>query len=128
MSSTILKIIKPNNALDKDIKKYEVTQTIINEVKKISHLTKPTSADFLQFVASLLENLVVKRDKIDKKELFINILRITFPQITSEEIDLACTIVQSLIDNKIIKKIPILKYAWHLSQEVLGIFFVKLIK
>lgn len=95
MTSTILKIIKPNNALDKYIKKDQVTQTIINEVKKISHLTKPTSADFLQFVASLLENLVVKRDKIDKKELFINILRITFPQITSEEIDLACTIVQS---------------------------------
>ena len=45
MASTVLKIIKPNHALDKDIKKNEIMQTIMNETKKIAHLSKPTNAD-----------------------------------------------------------------------------------
>ena len=54
MASTVLKIIKPNHALDKDIKKNEIMQTIMNETKKIAHLSKPTNADFLQFTSSLI--------------------------------------------------------------------------
>ena len=128
MSDTVLKLVKALNSLDKNVKKYQIFEKITTEVRKVAHLTSSTNADLLQFVASLIENLVAKRDKIDKKELFIDILRAVFPQITSDEINLAIQIVQSLLDNKIIKKIPILKYALHLSSEILGIYFAKLKK
>lgn len=61
MSSTVLKIIKPHHALDKDIRKNEIMQTILNETRKIAHLSTPTNADFIQFVGSLIENLVLKK-------------------------------------------------------------------
>lgn len=74
MSKTVLKLIKPPNQLDKSIHRDSIIiQTITKEVQKFAHLTSPTSADVIQFVGALIENLVCKKDKIDKKELFIDI-------------------------------------------------------
>jgi hypothetical protein len=104
MSETVLKLIKPANQLDKSIHRNNIVQTIANEIKKFAHLTSPTSADVIQFIGALIENLISKKDKFDKKEIFIDVLRSAFSNITTEEIALAILIVQSLLDNKVIKK------------------------
>jgi hypothetical protein len=70
----------------------------------------------------LIENLVSKKDGLNKQQMFRNILTLSFPSITTEQMQNAILILESLLSSKMIKKIPLLKYAIHLSKEFLGVF------
>ena len=122
------KLVKPLNDLKKTIKKEELIQKIATEVKKIATLTTSTNPDLVQFIASLIENLIIKKYGFDKKEIFIKIYQEVFKNISAEDIENNIKTLEFLLQSKLIKKIPILKHALHLSREILGIFFLNLKK
>lgn len=122
------KLVKPLNDLKKTIKKEELVQKIATEVKKIAGLTTVTNPDLVQFIASLIENLVIKKYGFDKKEIFIKIYQEVFKNISQDDIENNIKTLEFLLQSKLIKKIPVLKHALHLSREILGIFFLNLKK
>ena len=54
---------------------------------------------------TLIEHLVKKKDKINKKELLFEIFDVLFPELTSEEKQQIGAGVEFLLDNKQIKKV-----------------------
>jgi len=125
MTSIATQIIKPRFNLSKLSKRDNILNEIVTEVKKIVHLTYPTCIELIEYIGTLIENLVIKRDAIDKKQIFIDILKIVFPSITDEEINISVQAIEYLLNTKAIKKIPLLKYALHLSRELIGSFLKK---
>jgi len=121
-NSAVLQIVQPKFTLSKLSNRDQILQQIVAEVKKISHLTFPTSIELIEYICNLIENLVAKKDSINKETLMIDILKSVFPSITDEEIASAKLLVQYLLNSGAIKKIPVLKYAIHLSKQLLGSF------
>jgi len=122
MSDSVLSLIKPENILNKALNEDKITKIIVNEILKISHLTNPNEIELIKFTANLIENLVIKKDNLNKQQMFRNILTLSFPSITTEQMQNSILILESLLSSKMIKKIPLFKYAIHLSKEFFGVF------
>ncbi len=76
-------------------------------------------------MGNLIENLVSSKLNLDKLQIFRIVLRLSFPNITTQDITNACNILESLLNNNLIKKIPLLKYCVNLSREIIGSFLKK---
>jgi membrane protease subunit (stomatin/prohibitin family) len=124
-TNVITSLIQPSNTLNKNILLNNITKTISQEVTKISYLTNHNDMELIKYVGNLIENLVNKKMNVDKLQIFRNILTICFPNITSEELIISINMLENLLNNKLIKKIPLLKYCVYLSRELIGTFLKK---
>lgn len=80
-----LEVIPVKNHLFKDLKVNEIKSQVVERVSKFPDLQKYKSdVEFLLLVCNMLEHLVVKSDKINKKELLIEIFNQLFPMNESE--------------------------------------------
>jgi hypothetical protein len=110
----ITSIIQPEHELKIILHNDAITRKIIGEVSKIANLTTSININLIKYIASLIENLVT--EKIDKKQMFLNVLNSCF-QMTEQEIITATQILETLLKINQIKKIPVYKYAIHLTAE-----------
>jgi hypothetical protein len=102
-------IVKPKHGLIKDIKQAKITQFIIDELKLIPDWSKyRIDNEFIKMACNLIENLVVKKDKIDKKEIILIVFQKLF-NLTAQEIKIVSDVIEFLVNNKKIKKIKIYK-------------------
>jgi len=102
-------LLKPQNAL----KKAQLTNDLLVVLKQkvaeypATHQLK-SCQEFILFCAKLIENLVQKKDKIDKKQLLLDVFKQIFNLQPPELLVLDATI-EFLWSNGLICKIPLLK-------------------
>ena len=99
-------IIQSKNTLLRDKRFYEIKDIILKRLQEFPNITSyKFNNEFLSFAMTLIEHLVKKKDKINKKELLFEIFDVLFPELTSEEKQQIGAGVEFLLDNKQIKKV-----------------------
>lgn len=99
-----LENVKENKTSKREKKKDQIVQYIVRDVKQIPNLCK-TNIAWIQRACELIENMVKKKDKIDKWDIIVNVFHVLFPNMPPMDIDLLREMVCHLLDNKLIKKV-----------------------
>jgi hypothetical protein len=106
-----------------DVKKSQVKGLIMARLGELN-LNMPNyrgNSEFLLLVLNLIEHLVVKKDKVSKKELAVEIMNDIF-NLTEDEKNTIQSNIQFLWENKNIKKVSM----WKLFKcGIKEIFFSK---
>jgi hypothetical protein len=103
-------IIPVKNHLLKNVKIDEVIGQIRKRVEALPNYAQyKNDVEFLLLVCNMLEHLIVKKDKIDKKQLLIEIYKQLFMGITPAELANVETNIEFLWNNKKIKKQSVYK-------------------
>lgn len=105
-----LSVISLKNNLFSDFREDQIRKTIIARLLELNmnQAKYKLDTEFLTFLTNLIEHLVEKRDKIDKKKLAVDIMRETFC-VTEEEVDLIKRNIDYLHSNKVIKRVSYYK-------------------
>lgn len=104
-----LENIPVKNHLYKDLKLNDVKNKIIDRIKTFPNYEKyKNDVEFLGLVCNMIEHLVIKKDKIDKKNLLLEIYKNVFP-LDENELDNISLNVEYLWNNKKIKKMSYFK-------------------
>jgi hypothetical protein len=100
-----LEIIPLKNNVLKEVRFNEVKIAIVDRLHQLKLLDKKhlLDPDFISYVMNIIEHLVNKKDKINKKDLIFSVLRDIF-NATDEEIASIEKIMDFLLSNKAIKK------------------------
>jgi hypothetical protein len=101
-----LQLIHLKNGLFSDYRIDQVKKTIRARLQELNMLDPKYKLDtqFWEFLANLVEHLVTKKDKIDKKELVFSLATDVFGA-TPEDLDIIGKIIEYLHANGRIKKI-----------------------
>jgi hypothetical protein len=103
--SDLSHIVPVKNHLLKNVKKDDVIGQIRKRVEALPNYAQyKNDVEFLLLMANMIEHLIVKKDKIDKKELLIEIYKQLFVGITQAELANIEANVEFLWNNKKIKK------------------------
>jgi hypothetical protein len=104
------KLIPLKNGLFTDFRANQVKDDIVKVLQNMNMVNDKYKLDveFLTYLVNLIEYMVVKRDKINKKELAFNILRECFGA-SEEDILIIGKNIDYLHSNKIIKKVSYYK-------------------
>lgn len=106
-------LVKPKHELAKRVKIGKITQKIVSELSKLdqSELSDMrNNPELIKYVCNLVENLIKKKYKPDKKDIVLNILKRVVPNFNDNDVKHICEIIEFLHSNKQIKKIPLIKY------------------
>jgi len=99
-------VINPKNSLLRDKKFGEIKDIILKRLQEFPSVSNyKFNNEFLLFACTLLEHLVIKSDKISKKELLLEIYDVLFPSLTIEEKQQISSNIEFLLDNKQVKKV-----------------------
>jgi hypothetical protein len=117
-----LEIVSLKNNILNDVRKPEVKNKIINRLVELNlnDIKYKFDNEFLLLVCNLIEHLVVKGDKLDKKELVLEIVSQLFNLDELDKATLSANI-EFLHSNKQIKKVSYYK----LFRTCLGEWFQK---
>jgi hypothetical protein len=98
-------LILPKNSLLKDIKINKVIQFILTELQKIPDIQKfKNDLELICMAINLVENLIKKKDKIDKKMIIFQVFQKIF-SLTSDDQKILSDSIEFLISNDKVKKI-----------------------
>jgi hypothetical protein len=118
-----LDLVPIQNSLGVDVKKAEIKKSIMLRLGDLN-LNLPNyrnSNEFLLLILNLIEHLIVKKDKISKKELALEIINDIF-NLTEIERNNVDSNIEFLWSNKNIKKVSF----WKLFKcGVKELFFAK---
>ena len=118
-----LNLVPIQNSLAFDVKRIEIKKKIINRIVELglNIANYRNSTEFLLLILNLIEHLVVKKDKINKKELAIEIVSEVFGlnELERNNID---SNIEFLHQNKNIKKVSMFKLFYAGVKEL---FFKK---
>lgn len=118
--ATPLPYIQPKNSLARELRKKQIVETVISRVSELNvNFRKKDDMEFILLVCQLLEHLVLKKDKIDKKALALNVFRGLFnDDICDADIEKISQHIDFLWENKQIvkvsffRKIPAILCEW----------------
>lgn len=118
-----LSLVPIQNSLAVDVKRIEIKNKIITRIGELGLVISNyrNSTEFLLLILNLIEHLVVKKDKINKKELALEIITEVFGlnELERNNID---SNIEFLHQNKNIKKVSM----WKLFKcGVKELFFSK---
>ena len=109
-------LILPKNSLLKDIKINKVIQFILTELQKIPDVQKfKNDLELICMAINLVENLIKKKDKIDKQMIIFNVFQKLF-SLTPADQKILSDSIEFLISNKKVKKI--LKFSKYLKYTI----------
>jgi hypothetical protein len=119
---TDLTIVEVKNLLANDIKRIQIKSKIINRIKELglNLVAYRMNNELLLLILNLIEHLVLKKDKINKKELAIEIINELF-QLTPPEKQTISDNIEFLWINKAIKKVSF----WKLFKAGMCEWFFK---
>lgn len=108
--SAPLDLIPIKNTILHDVQFNAIKDKIMNRLQelRLTDVKYVADAEFVLYVMNLIEHLVAKKDKIDKKELFVSIAREHLGA-SDEQIDLLKSLIEFLHVNKSIKKVSYYK-------------------
>lgn len=95
--------------MKRDAKKEQIVQEIACIVAKVLVKRDVINPSIAHYISVLIENLVVKSDKIDIAEVFALVCKALIPNISDEDIQASMKVIEYLLQIKAIKKIPVLK-------------------
>ena len=100
----ILANVKENRTSKREKKKNQIINYIVDDLKKNPILSKNDVASVSR-ACQLVENMVKKKDKIDKLELIVSIFNKIFMHLQPAEIEVIKSCVQFVLDSKLIHKV-----------------------
>lgn len=105
-----LALVPIQNSLAVDVKRIEIKNKIITRIGELGLdiANYRNSTEFMLLILNLIEHLVVKKDKINKKELAIEILDTVFGLTDIDKANVGSNI-EFLHQNKNIKKVSMWK-------------------
>lgn len=105
-----LSVITIKNGLFTDFRWNEVKLAIVKRLTELNMINLKYKLDneFLTLLTNLIEYLVVKKDKINKKELALEIMKDYFSA-TDEDLEIIGKNIEYLHNNKVIKKVSFWK-------------------
>ncbi len=103
--SDLSQIVPIKNNLLKNVKLDDIKGKIIKRIEALPNYSQyKNDVEFLLLVCNMIEHLVVKKDKIDKKELLLSIYKQTFVNVTPLELQTVEANIEFLLNNKKIKR------------------------
>ena len=103
--SDLSQIVPVKNHLLKNVKVNAVIEQIRKRIEGLPNYSQyKNDVEFLLLVCNMIEHLVVKKDKINKKELLLDIYKQVFVGITPAELANIEANIEFLLNNKKIKK------------------------
>ena len=105
-----LSVITIKNGLFTDFRWNEVKLAIVKRLGDLNMINLKYKLDneFLTLLTNLIEYLVVKKDKINKKELALEIMKDYFSA-TDEDLEIIGINIEYLHNNRVIKKVSFWK-------------------
>jgi len=122
-SKVDLELLKPKHSLKKSQLANDLLVVLRQKVSEYpaTHQLKSCS-EFILFCCKLIENLVLKKDKIDKKQLLLDVFKQLFNLQAPELLVLDAT-VEFLWSNGLICKIPLSKKSINWFKKKGACFF-----
>jgi len=126
MSSIKLKakLVKSHFSLVMKQEQKNLVDYIMDELKGVSIEKLKLDPDFLKYLAEIIENQVSKKStdsdeaKPSKMDILVEVVKRLFPQISDTELDACKGIVNFLVSNKLVKKVPLSKIMkYYLKQK-----------
>ena len=105
-----LSVISIKNGLFSDFRFNEVKSAIIKRLTELNMIDLKYKLDneFLTLLTNMIEYLVDKKDKINKKSLALEIMK-TYFAATDEDLDIIGKNIEYLHNNRVIKKVSFWK-------------------
>jgi hypothetical protein len=102
--------VQPKNSLARETKKQQLLVEILGKLEKISCVVaKKNDLEFILLVCNIVENVVVKKDRINKKEFVMDIFSMMYNnELTEPDKQTINSHIEFLWENKKIEKIDIL--------------------
>ena len=118
------KLVKSHFSLVMKQDQKNLVDYILDELKGLDITKLQLDPDFLKYLAELIENQVSKKStesaesKPSKMDIMIEVIKRLFPPFTDTELDASRGIVNFLVTNKLIKKVPLSKIMkFYLKQK-----------
>jgi len=119
-NSSIGEYIAPKNSLFKDVKYKQIVDHIVHDLKQIPNFHKRRfDSEFILRACNFIENLITKKDKMNKLELLVDVFVQIF-NINDDEIKTLQSTVSFLCDRKLIKKISRIKWVRKFVVKVVS--------
>lgn len=109
--------VKENKTSKREKKKQQIITYVMKDLQDNPILSKNDVASIAR-ACQLIENLVKKKDKIDKLELVLTIFNKIFQHLQPVEIDAIKSGVQFVLDSKLIKKVSTYRHVYSYARKV----------
>lgn len=113
----LLENVKDNKTSKREKKKEQLINYIVADLRGNPMLSKSDVASIAR-ACQLIENMVKKKDKIDKLELVVTIFSKLFPALPAADIVMLKNVVQFVLDIKLIKKVSIRTQMYSYARKV----------
>lgn len=122
--SYLNELINKKHGFKKDVKIKQMLDFINKDINKNPKRTK-SDINIVLRVCNLVENIVDKKDKIDKLDIVIEAFKLIFASMTPQEIESLKNTVQFLLDSNLVKKINSRKRVYNYCSKVIqsNLFF-----
>ncbi len=121
------KLVKPNFAVILKQEQKNLIDHIYSELEHLDITSLKLDPDFLGYLCKLIENQVktnpddTAATKPSKMDILVEVIKKLFPLVTDAEVDVAKTIVEFLLKNKMIKKVPMTKIISFYLKKKFGL-------
>ena len=101
--------IQPKNSLSRETKKQKLLGQITEKLERVmSSQLKKNDLEFISLVCNIVENVINKKDKINKKEFVFDIFQMLYNgELTQEDKTMIGNHIEYLWENEQIKKVDI---------------------
>ena len=116
-------LVKPHFLVVQKQEQKNLVDFVIDELKTVAVDGLKLDPDFLKYVAEMVENEIKSASgepgtKPNKMEVVVTILKRLFPAITDSEIDASKSIIEFLLKNKLVQKVPLSDvFKFYLSKK-----------
>lgn len=114
----VLQNVKENRTSKREKKKQQIVNYIVEDLKHKPTVGKGDVAS-VTHACQLVENMVKKKDKIDKLELVIMVFSKIFQHLQPAEIDLIKGFVQFALDSKLVKRVSTYAQTYYFVRKVI---------
>lgn len=115
-------LVKRKHGFKRGVRIKQIVDYIVNDLRQFPNLVI-SNLEILSRACNLIENSIRKKDGVGKFEVLVDVYKILFVGIAQHDFDLLKSQVQSLLDNKVIKRIPyskrIIKYSFRFLSSFL---------
>ncbi len=103
--------IRFKGSLEKHVMKNKIIECVADQLSKSipQIVTLSKDLELLKLIANIIENIVCKKHKVDKKELVLEIVKKLFPLLSEQDLAVISDNIEMLHFNKLIKKVPFWK-------------------